>query len=105
MQINGREVGLTYTIGVMCEIGDYVKKHADASNVDVLVTCLIEMSKAYCAVHGGDPVTKEEIKSLPGSMYEQLQAEVLAIQEGDSATTVETKPVKGKKKELPEKQS
>lgn len=106
MNINGRDVGLVYTVGVLCNIADYMKDNPDVSGVRLTVFAAVEMSKAYCAIHGGEPLTEAEVLAMPGSKFQELDETIKAVQENDSEQTVETEPVKekGKKKDAAEKQ-
>lgn len=106
MRINGRDIGFTYTIGVLCDVADYLKAHPDCTNVTLTLYAAVEMSKAYCAINGGEPLTEKELKALPGQMYKELEETIMAIQAADSEPSIETEPVKekGKKKEAEEKQ-
>ena len=107
MNINGRDIGFTYTIGVLCAMTDWMKEHPDATGVRVVLFTAVEMNKAYCAIHGGEPITEAELMTLPGGRFEELEKTVMAIQAADSETSVETEPSKekGKKKAEEEKQS
>ena len=97
LEINGREIGLTYTVGAHCEFQDWiVKRGKDVSADHGVVQKALIMSKAYCEKNGGSPLTYEEVKDLPFYVLLEL-AEAVAKQEAkDSERTVETEEPKGK---------
>lgn len=107
MNINGKDYGFVYTIGVMCKMADYFSANPDVNGARAIVFTAIEMSKAYCEIHGGEPLTEEELMKAPGSKFEELDKTIKAVQASDSEQSVQTEPVKekGKKKDAEEKQS
>lgn len=101
MIINGREIGFKYTIGVLCDISEYVAANPNVINANVMIKTAVEMSEAWCEEHGGDPLTIDEIRKLDGRLYEELEKAVTKATEKDSKTEIEIEAPKekGKKKD------
>lgn len=88
--INGREIGLYYSVWAHCEYSDWLlKNQEDRSFSSGIVTEAVIMSKAYCKEHGGEPLTAKEILDLPACVFYDLLKAVQEQEKADSTRTVE----------------
>lgn len=96
MKVNGREINFAYTVGVWCDINDYVTANPDVSAATANVFKAVYMNKAYNEIHGlSNPLTVEEIRALPASvMFEMLELMKAAEKKG-TERTVEAEEKKG----------
>lgn len=97
MQINGREIRFAYTVGAYLNISDALSKNQNLSLTRSKLIITLEMSKAYCKIHGGEPLKEEEITDLPAYVLEELMEAAEAQRKIDMKQTVEAKEPKGKK--------
>ena len=99
MRINGREIGLLYTIGAFCDYNDYLVANPEVSIARANMQKAVIMSKAYCEVNGGEPLTLEEVKKLPVYVIDELFPAIQAAEKAGTERTVETQEKKdqGKK--------
>lgn len=98
LEINGREIGLSYSVWAHCEFNDWVVKNAERSYVSAIVQKAAIMSKAYCRIHGGEPLTVKEILDLPEYVFEDLAIAVNDQEKADSTRTVEVEADQGNAK-------
>lgn len=121
MELNGREVGFRRTIWAtnaimkMCPDGDLSRftEIFSGDQADQMISmagfiCAMskadEQAKEFEARRSGgtytqDPITLDEIMNLEDfETFNQLQSEAIAAWVKDSSVTVETEPVKSKKK-------
>ena len=97
-EINGREIGLAYTVKAHCDFTDWIVKHGqDVSADHALAQKAIIMSQAYCDKNGGKPLTLEELKDQPFYVLKELGEAVDEQELKDSERTVETETPPGKK--------
>lgn len=93
MKINGREIGLFYSVGAHCELDDFIVQHPNISETHVRVQEAVILNHAYHLAHPEDktaPLTTEEILSLPNAVLDNLVREVAQKELEDSGLTVET---------------
>lgn len=90
LEINGREIGLFYSVWAHCEWNDWILKNQDRSYASALVQKAVIMSKAYCDENGGKPLATKEILNLPEYVFEELSKAVMEQEAADSVRTVET---------------
>jgi len=97
--INDREVGLFYSVWAVCEFNDWIVEHPDRSYASATVQKAVIMSKAYCDVHGGKPLSVSEILNLPAYVFNELMEAVAEQEKLDSTRTVVTETVTEKNAE------
>ena len=95
LEINGRKIGLYYSVWAHCEFNDWVVKNAERSYVSAIVQKAVIMSKAYCDKEGGKPLTAKEILGLPEYIFEELAQAVMDQEKADSTRTVEAEEPSG----------
>ena len=84
MKVNGKEIGLLYTVGVLCDHQDWQAANKNKPATSGLVKIEL-MSRAYAARNNTDYVTVDEIKELmPYEVSELLDAAVEAEKAGTS---------------------
>ena len=84
MKVNGKEIGLLYTVGVLCDHQDWQAANKNKPATSGLVKIEL-MSRAYAARNNTDFVTVDEIKELmPYEVSELLDAAVEAEKAGTS---------------------
>lgn len=97
MKINGREVGFVWTVGAFCDYNDYVVAHEGVSVARANVEKAAAMSREYSRIHAGaEPLTVEEINSLPVYEFVAILKETEAAEQAGSVRTVETEEKKQK---------
>ena len=96
IEINEKEYGLYYSVWAHCEFNDWVVANGEKSYVHAIIQKAVIMSKAYCDVHGGTPLSPKELMGLPSYVFTELAVAVEEQEKADSARTVETKEVKSK---------
>lgn len=101
ININGKKYNLFWSVGARLEYDEWIVSHQDSGTVsESIVRQAVAMSRAYNDANGikdKDAVlTIEEIKRQPASFLDELSEVVRATIQGDSETTVETKPGKRK---------
>lgn len=90
LKINGREIGLYYSVWAHCEYNDWLLKNQEERSFSSgILNEAIIMSKAYCRVHGGTPLTAKEILDLPAYEFHELLVAVQEQEKADSVRTVE----------------
>jgi len=99
--VNGKEYRLAYTIGVMSDYNNWMIAHPKAGYIDGVLQRFVLMVKAYNAIHNrkDDIPKREDMMSLPGYVFTEIEEEVNRVEEADSERQVEAKPEKGKKGE------
>ena len=98
-EVNGREIGLFYSVWAHCEYNDWIVKNQNTSVVRAIIQKAVIMSKAYCDVNGGKPLDPKEIMSLPEYVFEDLVDAVTEQEKTDCERTVEAEEPKGKNEE------
>lgn len=91
MKINGREIGLLYTVGAHLDFNDWVVLHQKASMATANMQRAIACHRAYLESEGSDekPITVEEIRRLPKYVYDELIEETMKAVEAGSKREVE----------------
>lgn len=104
MEINGREVGLFYSVGAHCAYSEYIIKNPEESVSTAIIQKAMIMNKAWLEARkkAGEtdlpaPLTREELFSLPMYVLNELTEAITAQEKADSEVTVETEEPKGKK--------
>lgn len=104
MIINGREVGLFYSVGAHCAYSEYLIKHPDESVSSAVIQKAVLMNKAWLDAQKKEgntdlpaALTRDELYSLPMAVLNELIKEIDAQEKADSEVTVETQEPKGKK--------
>lgn len=92
MKINGKSVGMLYSIGADCDIDDLMQAHGvndfgsltERLGVAKTYAKLGEiLSRWYCNAHSGEPLTEKDFLLLPAAQLQELeQAVVKALDEG-----------------------
>ena len=105
MTIDGKTVGLYYSIGADADIDDEMQKIAVANfggMIDRLgsgkayAKLAAILNKWYCMKNGGDPLSEKDFLLLPAWSYEELEREVIKAMSEGRKTEIKAKPVKGK---------
>ena len=108
MTIDGKSVGLYYSIGADAEIDDEMQKIAVTNfggMIDRLGTgkayakIAAILNKWYCLKNGGDPLSEKDFLLLPAGEYETLEKDVIKAMTAGRETQIKAKPVKGKNAE------
>lgn len=82
MKVNGKEIGLLYTVGVLCDHQDWVAANKNKPATSGLVKIEL-MSRAYAARNNTEFVTVDEMKDLmPYEVSELFDAAVEAEKAG-----------------------
>jgi hypothetical protein len=89
MKINGKEYGFYYSVGAVCDFNDWVVKNPERSYSSAVMQKAVVMSKAYCKVHGGTPLTLKELVDLPAYVLTDLDNALAEQEKKDSERTVE----------------
>lgn len=101
MKINGREVGFLYTVGVFCDINDYVVANPDVSAATAELEKAVFMNRAYNQVHGiEDGLTVEELRACPLYVLAELREAMKKAEEEGLQRSVEAQEKKGKTNEV-----
>lgn len=100
MTINGREIGLMYTIGVHCDYSDFLIKNPDVSVAAALIEKAVLMNKAYLDASGSHtaPLTREELRGLPFWQFAELSNAIKKQEAEDSRIDIHTKEPEDQKK-------
>ena len=99
MKINGKEYNLFYSIGAHVDFDNWAVSHPKASYTEGVMIKFELMVKAYNNAHGiknNDPPSKDELATLPNSLFEEIMTEVLECEKRDTERKVEAEPKKGK---------
>ena len=104
MEINGKPVNLFYSVFVKCEMDRLVmtsglrdiNKLLAVMPTETVTDMAAAMSKAYCDINGGEPITRDEIMRLPVAQITELDNLVAEAMRIGSETTVTTEEPKGK---------
>lgn len=103
MVINGREIGLFYSVGAHCAYSDYLIKNPEDSVSSAIIQKAILMNKAWLDTRkqAGETdlpkaLTRDELYALPMAVLNQLADEVAAQEKADTEVTVEVAEPKGK---------
>lgn len=94
MQINGKEFGMTYTVGAHCEWQDWVVAHSDMSLEHAKIESAYIMHKWWCLLNKipeKQRVTHEELFYQPYAVHKEALSLAEAIMKGDKETTIEAK--------------
>ena len=96
ININGKEYGLFYSVGVNVYFIAWVIKNPKATYVEGMIQKCIYMIKAYNDANGlpDDAPTKEEIFQMPNAVFNDILAAVEAQEALDNERKVEAKPGK-----------
>ena len=97
MNINGKEIGLRYTVGCAAWFAEYVNAHQDEAVISIYAKLMPKMNEAYVRTYGGETITEDEIMDMDFSEMMEVKEELEAIIKCDSKTTVEVAEPKGKK--------
>ena len=108
MTINGRTLGLYYSIGADAEIDDEMQKIAVAdfgAFIDRLgpgrayAKLAAILNKWYCIQNGGEPISEKDFLLLSAHEFQNLREAVIKAMAEDKKTQIKAKPVKGKNAE------
>lgn len=100
MRINGKEIGLAYTVGAYCDINDYVVANPEVSAATANLYKAVYMNRAYNEMHGSsDSITVEELRGLTLWELEDLLNAMKEAEQAGSTRTVETEEKKRGKKD------
>ena len=88
-KVNGKEYGFYYSVWAHCELNDWIVKNPERSYASAIVQKAVIMSKAYCKVHGGTPLTPKDLADLPVYVFSELDAALAEQEKADSERTVE----------------
>ena len=108
MEINGKKVGLYYSIGADCDLEDEMEKVACPTwpaflerlgTVQAYMKVAVILNKWYCLVYGGEKISEKDILSLPAGAMNDLFSSVDKAMEEGKKNNIKAKPVKGKNAE------
>lgn len=96
VEINGKEIGLRYTVKTHLAFLEWVEANEKAA-LDVGYVHIIPiMSESYAKVNGGNVLTAEEIEEMDYTDFAALKEEARIVMNLDSRQQIETKEPKGK---------
>lgn len=100
LHINGREIGLMYTIGVHCDYSDILIKKPDISVAAALIEKALLMNKAYLDATRSQaaPLTREELRAMPFWQFTELTNAIKEQENEDSRIQIHTKEPEDQKK-------
>lgn len=99
MEINGKEYNLFYGIGAHVAFDNWAVTHPKASFTEGVLMKFRMMVINYNDAHhitDNEPPTKEELSTLPNSMYEEIMNAVMECEKRDTERKVVAEPKKGK---------
>lgn len=105
MEINGKEVGFRYSVGVNIWLQELTIRDPDIPPTKMYMLLAVEMSKAYARANGTEALTEDELLEMDLQDFQAIMSEVDIMIKMDKKTTVEIAEPKGKKKENAKKQS
>ena len=94
MQINGKELGMAYTVGAHVEWQNWIVANSEKSLVQAKLESVIIMHKWWCLqnkIPEKERVTREEILAQPNSIFDEMTDLAEAIMKNDKEVTVEAK--------------
>lgn len=98
MVINGREIGLRYTVGVNIWMQEFALNEPDTPATRLYMLMAVKMSEAYARTNGGEALTEEELIDMDLEDFARIKDEIDVVMKLDSKTTVEAQEPKGKGK-------
>ena len=106
MIINKREVGFFYSVGAHCAYSDYIIKNPEDPVSEAVLKKAVLMNAAWLEARREagetdlpEPLTVEELKKCPMSVFAVLASEIEEQEKKDSEVTVEAEePKEGKGK-------
>lgn len=108
MEINGKKIGLFYSIGADCDIDEEMEKVGCPTwaaflerlgTVKAYIKIAVILNKWYCLKYGGDPINEKDLFLLPAGQMEQLWRSVDKAMAEGKKNDIKAKPVKGKNAE------
>lgn len=108
MEINGKKIGLYYSIGADCDIDDEMEKVGCPTwpaflerlgPVKAYIKVATILNKWYCLKNGGDPVSEKDLFLLPAGQLETIWPDVDKAMAEGRRNEIKAKPVKGKNAE------
>lgn len=98
MKVNGKDIGLLYTVGVLCDHQDWNAQNPKKPATSGLVKLEL-MSRAYAARHNTkDYVTVAELQQLMPYELEELLKEAVEAEKAGTERKIETVEVSKKNK-------
>lgn len=94
MQINGKELGMAYTIGAHTEWQSWVVANPEKSLAEAKVESVVIMHKWWCRLNKvaeKQRVTREEILSQPFEIFEEMTTLAEATMKSDKHQSIEAK--------------
>lgn len=94
MQINGKELGMAYTVGAHAEWQNWVVANPNKSLADAKVESVVIMHKWWCRLNKvpeKQQVSREEILSQPFAVFEEMVALAEGVMKVDKHQSVEAK--------------
>lgn len=94
LMINGREVGLMYTIGVHLDYSDFLIKNENISTAEAIIEKAVLMNAAYLAANGIQnisPLTREELRALKFYQFKEILDAVKEAENRDTQIQIHTK--------------
>ncbi len=92
MKINGKELGLAYTVGAHCEWDSYIVKNQQTAVSEAQIERIMIMHRAWCRankVPDAQKVTRDEILSQPNRIFDEMVNLAEATAKADSEVTIE----------------
>lgn len=97
--INGREIGLRYTVKTHLSFLEWVEANEKASMDAGYLHIIPIMSESYAKKNSGEALTVEDIEDMDYADFAALKEEARIVMSLDSRQQVETKEPKGKNAE------
>lgn len=99
IKINNKEYNLFYSIGAHIAFDNWAVTHQKASYTEGVIQKFIFMVLAYNNANGitdNDPPEKEELATLPNSVFMEIMEAVNECEKADTERKVEVEPKKGR---------
>lgn len=99
IKINGKEYNLFYSIGAHIAFDNWAVANQKASYTEGVIQKFIFMVLAYNNANGikdNDPPEKEELATLPNSVFMEIMEAVNKCEAADTERKVEAEPKKGR---------
>ena len=94
MQINGKELGMAYTVGAHVEWQNWIVAHQNDSLAQAKLESVMIMHKWWCQqnkIPEKQRVTREEILAQPHGIFDEMLELAEAVMKADKEQSVEAK--------------
>lgn len=94
MEVNGKELGMAYTVGAHTEWQNWVVANPNKSLADAKLESVIIMHKWWCLqnkIPEKQRVTREEILAQPFAIFDEMTNLAEAVMKGDKHQSIEAR--------------